>query len=44
MITVIGILGIVVVIGLAPVLLVLAAIRTIFDVLIHGTKALKDNQ
>ena len=42
MLTAIGILGVAIVIGLAPVLLVLAVIRTIFDVLIHGTKALKD--
>ena len=43
MLTVIGTLGVAIVIGLAPVLLVLAVIRTIFDVLIHGTKALKDD-
>lgn len=42
MMTVIGILAVGIVIVLAPVLLVLAVIRTIFDVLQHGTKALKD--
>lgn len=42
MITVIGILAVGIVIVLAPVLLALAVIRTIFDVLQHGTKALKD--
>lgn len=39
---VMGITALAIIILLAPVLLVLAVIRTIFDVLQHGTKAIKD--